>query len=204
MATRPKPKLKDLAYRRHSWGAGAQFIDSKVLWADMATTGMTYKAFMHWLRALQVPVLHVGKKRLVRLQSFRLALIAATQLGRPDFLAPGSHYMRKVGKTKFNPLHYTTHLDPEYLRENLSIFIEELLLTKATAGYSLSDDIRQLAKSVADTYITEAARMAPLIAAVEAASKRKSDKNRLINGSRSPQSPRPSLGNTSPSDETPL
>lgn len=172
---------KEFNYRRHSWGAGCQYIESKVLWADMATTGMSYQSFMLWLRAMQVPVIHAGKCKLVNLQSFKIGLIASTQIGRPDFLTPGCATLKRLGR-RYDPKHYTTHLDPEYLHKNLSTFIEELLLSRASAGYFITDELRGLANSIADTYITEAARLAPLLKAQEVADGRRAYKKRIIRG----------------------
>jgi len=172
---------KTFNYRRNSLGAGFVFVDSVVLWEEFATAGISYQGFLAWLRSMGVPCVHVGKKRIVRLQSFKLGLLAASQIGRPDFLTPGCSHLKKKG-AKFNMKHYTTRLDPDYIRENMSVFVEELLLSKASAGYFLTEEVRELANSVVDTYITEAARLAPILAAQREADGRSLSKRRILKG----------------------
>ena len=68
---------------------GVEFMLDTDLYQKFAFTGMSFQGFRKMLRCLRVPTLHMGKVRLVRVQSFQLALVAVSRVGQLDFLSPG-------------------------------------------------------------------------------------------------------------------
>jgi len=139
----PQPKLHEYV---KSFGSGVHFIEVERLHQDFADTGMTFTAFMKWLKSLHVPVIWWGKKRYVRLQSFRLALIAISRIGEKDFVAPGSAYKFGLGAY---PDTITGELDAKRFQEDMEGLIAELLYSQKGAGLKLRKRHLDAAKEAA-------------------------------------------------------
>jgi len=124
----------EIQYRKTSLGSGLVFVTEETLWKEFAGTGMTLKAFQAWLRAMKVPRVGVGGERFVRVQSFRLAMLAISRVGEKDFYAPGCYDLdRKPPKAG-----YTKELDVKEFRKNLKELVTELLFSQAAAGRKIT------------------------------------------------------------------
>jgi len=109
---------------------------------QMAPWGMTTRGFLCLLRALQVPVVHIGRRRLVDPFVFSLALHEITRLGSPDFLAPGCKHLRK-GKPVLPT--QTTSLSLSSLQSHL----HDSLLEMATRSHIANPEARAMAQEAA-------------------------------------------------------
>lgn len=107
----------------------------------LAPLGMTRRSFRAWCRSLSVPMMEIGRTRLVDHLSVALALRAALRIGQPDFYAPSSHTLRR-GKV---PASARTSLLPEEFVEAHSLVISELLLAHRTASFTSPASLRSAA-----------------------------------------------------------
>jgi len=146
-------------YKRASLGGGLTFMTDRALWMEFKGTGMQLAGFRGWLRCLGVPVILVGRERLVRVQSFRLALLAISRIGEQDFAAPGCQMLR-VGNAH-DRKKYKLVLDPEQYRKDMKQLIAELLYSKSTTGHRLTYETAKLASEAATKLLWVAMRTLP-------------------------------------------
>lgn len=93
-----------------------------------APHGLTRKGFRALLRALSVPVIHIGQSRLIDHLSFTIAMRAISRIGEPDFLAPGCQPLDRGRRPSTRPC--TSKLDPAHVRDNLTAILAELIATR--------------------------------------------------------------------------
>lgn len=71
------------------FGSGLSFIPIDLAYAEFQPCGLSRAGFLALLKALHVPILTPAPNiELIRLQSLRIALLAATRVGSPDFNVP--------------------------------------------------------------------------------------------------------------------
>jgi len=114
-------------------------------WYTSEMPNMTKRGFRALCKALQVPMVEIGKDRYVEATSFLLAMKSITRIGEPDFLAPGCETIRKNRKKN-----EVSKLDIDRYRDNFEIVVAELLASKKINSGSVKMDIKKAAKEVAD------------------------------------------------------
>lgn len=147
-------------YRRTSLGGGLTFVPIDTLYAEFKAAGVTYNSFRQFLKNLDVPVLHIGKQQLVRVQSFRLALLKISRIGEKDFLAPGCPAIKRNNKVIIN--NSVRHLDVESYKRDMELLIAELLFCKAASGVVLTQEVHQLASQTVERMLKAALQGASL------------------------------------------
>ncbi len=147
---------------RSSLGAGLVFVDIMTLYEAFAGTGITETAFRRWLKALKVPCMHIGETCLVRVQTFKEALLFINRQGQPDFLVPGCKALR-LRKAKIIDKSVRA-LDIDEFEKAHEQVIAELLFAHAAAGNDIGADVARLASETARRMLIAALQTAPLMA----------------------------------------
>lgn len=106
-----------------SFAPGPRWLDEDTFLDQLKPLGVTRRGFRAWLHSLGVPIIHIGKVRMIDQLSFSLALRAISRIGQPDYFAPGCDAIHK-GLAK------TSTLDQAYVTKNLEIIISELLAAR--------------------------------------------------------------------------
>ena len=70
------------------FGSGIKLLSEDWYIKEMGAN-ITKKAFRSFCRALQVPLIEIGKATFIEMNSFQLALKAITRIGEPDFYVSG-------------------------------------------------------------------------------------------------------------------
>lgn len=101
--------------------------DDRTFWRAMQPLGMTLRNFRSFLKALGVPSLRVGSRRLIDAFTFAMALRSVMRIGRKDFAAPGSVSLRKGG---LNLNGCTTRVDIEHVESRHWEIVLEMALAQ--------------------------------------------------------------------------
>lgn len=128
MPRQAKPPRAPLAVL--SLGAHARLYTEDHYLAAFRPFGLSTRGFRALCQALSVPMIHIGRTRLVDHLSFCIALRAVSRIGEPDFLAPGS----KPLTTSNRPRRSTTRLVPSHLRKSLTLVLAELLASRSLSS----------------------------------------------------------------------
>jgi len=124
------------------FGSGIKLLSEDWYIKEMGAN-ITKKAFRSFCRALQVPLIEIGKATFIEMNSFQLALKAITRIGEPDFYVSGC---LSIASGKQRP----SKLDPTYVAENLEPLLCELLACKALGGLTMTTETKSAAKIAAD------------------------------------------------------
>lgn len=124
----PKPRKKIPGLSTLFLGSHSRLYSEDHYLRAFAPHGLTRKGFRALLRALSVPVIHLGQSRMIDHLSFTIAMRAISRIGQPDFVAPGSAPIDRGRMPRARPS--TTRLDPSYVRANLTAILAELIATR--------------------------------------------------------------------------
>lgn len=138
------PNRQKKVYRRSAFrlSLGSRYYSEDYFLDDLSHLGLSRMGFRAWCRALGVPLIFIGDAVFLNIRKFEIALEACSQIGQPDFLAPGSAPLKGGRK----PTRYVTKLDPDFVRENYETFVAELLI-----GY-LRPNNKPIRETVDDAY----------------------------------------------------
>lgn len=103
---------------------------------------LSKKAFRSFCRALNVPLIEIGKTKFVEMNSFQLALKAITRVGEPDFYVSGC---MSISSGKRKP----SKLPVEYVAKNLEPLLCELLACKSMTG-EIVTEVKKVIKVTAE------------------------------------------------------
>ncbi len=144
-----------------SFGAGVRLLGEDHYLKELEPLGLSRRGFRALCRALQVPMLHVGKRRFVDVLSFKLAMRAVVRVGHPDFLVPGCEEIRNGRKSFWTGA--VTTLDLKYFQRNFRHLLAEILYSSKMEGVTLDrKEIRDLAKEAADRMVRMCLQLRPL------------------------------------------
>ena len=124
------------------FGSGIKLLSEEWYIKEMGPE-ITKKAFRSFCRALQVPLIEIGKSTFVEMNSFQLALKAITRVGEPDFFVSGC---LSIANGKQRP----SKLDPDYVAKNLEPLLCELLACKAIGGLNMTGETKSAARIAAE------------------------------------------------------
>ncbi len=124
------------------FGSGIKLLSEEWYIKEMGPD-ITKKAFRAFCRALQVPIIEIGKTSFVEMNSFQLALKAITRVGEPDFYVSGC---LSIANGKKRP----SKLAVDYVTKNLEPLLCELLACKALGGLSLTTETKSAARIAAE------------------------------------------------------
>lgn len=167
-----------------AFGSSLRLVSVERLWSQFAPFGVTLPSFVRFLHTLHIPLLHIGRTRLVDSLSFYLVMRALLRLGRPDFLAPGSltPQTRDRETTREIPL--------SSIQKNLESLTRELIYARHVLAPTLHPEkIKELAADVARTIATNIADPAALQAAMDNEANRYALKNAHFLLHRTPRTP---------------
>jgi hypothetical protein len=151
-------KLNEFESFGISLGDGLTFVNAETLWKPFYEMGMSYAAFIRFLQALRVPLIFVGETRLVRLQSFQLAMVAIGRVGEPDFIAPGVD-QKEMWRNKKNGI---TEIDLKKLNGNLKYVVTDLLYSRFLTGRVVNRHVEGMAKKVVAAFVERGLAQAPV------------------------------------------
>ena len=114
-------------------------------WYISEIPGISKRGFRSLCKALQVPMVEIGKDRYVEGTSFLLAMKAITRIGMPDFLTPGCETIRKNRRKN-----EASELDLEDYKKNFEVVVAELIASKRVNIGSVKLDIKKAASQVAE------------------------------------------------------
>jgi hypothetical protein len=104
---------------------------------------LSKKAFRSFCRAIQVPIIEIGKTSYVEMNSFQIAMKAITRIGEPDFYVSGC---QSVASGKKRP----SSFDSKKIAENLEPILCELLACKVLGGLNMTQETRNAARNAAE------------------------------------------------------
>ncbi len=117
------------------------------LWHEFAWTGVTLQSFKLFVtKSLQVPILYMGNAQVVRVETFKLAMLAITRIGEESFLAPGSAGTWTKRKRERG---FKTNIDVATIEKNLTNLLAEMLYSERVGGREISLETIKLAREVA-------------------------------------------------------
>ena len=140
-----------------SFGSGLQLLSESHYIRELQQYGMTKRGFRALCKALKVPRIRMpnGTWAIERL-TFLLALRAITSLGQDDFLMPGCD-LKAAGQTRGR----ATELNEDVFRENMEVYLSELLAARKLNDGQITKQIRQTAHSAADLLARTTLRVGP-------------------------------------------
>lgn len=103
---------------------------------------LTRNAFRRLCRAIQVPMVIIGKDRYVEMSTFQIAMRAITRIGRPNFVLPST-------ESAYKPPDSVSSIKAEEVTENLRPILAELLAAHRTNPTEEMEKVRTSAQEAA-------------------------------------------------------
>ena len=117
------------AYEKHDKhdiviGRAVRLRRVKDIHSSLKDAGISRRALTAWIRALNIPILHIGAYEYVNVHFFYAAVYSISRPGNPDFLVPGCDQIKKA---RVNKTPAVRTLSAAYFHDHLHTFISEII-----------------------------------------------------------------------------
>lgn len=127
-----------------SFGDAPKLVSDEYILEQLAPLGLTAVGLRKLFRRIGVPVIYMGKHRLVDINAFQIALCAISRLGQPDFWMPGAEARNEKGRPPC-----CTELDPAKFRAEWKEIYAHFIASKVGSGVYKPAELGVLAHKAA-------------------------------------------------------